>query len=323
MAVSLPFPRSSRLARRCRTVRLTSGVLAALALTGANILWGGSAAASKAALADVPPFTLAALRVGLALAVLWLLLARAGERPATGIAPALLGLTGVALFCICQNLGLSVADATTTSLLNGAIPMLTALLAVVWLGERPTRWRMAGLALSLGGVIVIVLAGGAGPRHVTTLGNLLPFASAVSFAVYAVLGRRAFGGAQALTVVAGSTFYGLLVLLPGACIEVATVARPRLTLGDSLLVLYLGVACSALAFILAGYGLARLEAGHAAIFGTIKPLVGAGLAIALLGEPVTVPELAGGGMILVAVAFASDLPRALIRGRGTAGVADE
>ena len=59
-----------------------------------------------------------------------------GHRP---MRPALLGLTGVAIFCASQNLGLGTASAGTSALLNGAIPVLTGLLAVVCLGERPGR----------------------------------------------------------------------------------------------------------------------------------------------------------------------------------------
>jgi drug/metabolite transporter (DMT)-like permease len=321
MAIPTPRSPSSPLVSRRWTFHLTPGTTAVLALTGANILWGGSAAASKEALAHVPPMTLATLRVALALAVLHLLLARNGERPATGIAPALLGLTGVALFCVCQNVGLGVADAATTSLLNGAIPILTALLGMIWLGERMGQRRLAGLALSVVGVAMIGLDGAFVARGMAALGNLLLLASAASFAVYAVLGRRTFGGANTLSVVAGSTFYGLLFLLPGAFTELATNHHERLTRADGLLVLYLGVACSALALVVAGYGLAHLEAGHAAIFGNIKPLVGVGLAVVLLGEPVTLPELAGGVMILLGVALASGLsfagaPRLIKRDRG-------
>ena len=279
-------------------------LLAVLALIGANAIWGTSAVASKAVLAHVPPLTLACLRVAIALAVLWPLVARTGARPARGGAPAALGLTGVALFCLCQNLGLRYASAADTALINGGIPVLTALLAAALLGERCGERRLAGLLTSLAGVAIVVLLGTGNRLGFTTLGNVLPLASAASFAAYAVLGRRTFGGGNALAVVAGSTRYGLLFLLPGAGLELATVGPGRPTLHDGLLLLYLGVGCSALAFVLCGYGLERLEAGQSAAFGTLKPLVGVGLAIAVLGEPVTADQLAGGALVLLGLALA-------------------
>jgi len=193
-----------------------------VSLVGANVIWGGSAVASKAALTHLPPLTLACLRVGVALVVLRAVLAMTGNAPASGRGPALLGLTGVALFCASQNLGLRYSSAGTTALLNGAIPVLTALLAALFLAERQGSRRLAGLAVSFAGIAVIVLHGPGGAVGASALGNLLPLASAVSFAAYAVLGRRVFSGANALAVVAGSTRYGLLFLLPGAVLELAT-----------------------------------------------------------------------------------------------------
>lgn len=298
--VALPLPPFAR----WLAARPSPRLLAVLALVGANVLWGGSAAASKLALAHIPPLTLACLRVALALAVLLPLVHRAGDRPATGRAPALLGLTGVALFCASQNVGLHFADATTASLLNGAIPVLTALLAVPVLGERLGGRRLAGLLVSLTGVATVVLLGTGAAPGTAVVGNLLPLVSAASFAAYVVLGRRAFGGGSALAVVAGSTRYGLLFLLPGAIVEQATVGLGPLTLRDGALLLYLGLGCSALAFVLCAYGLSHLEAGHAAAFGNLKPLVGIVLAVLLLGEPLTTGQLGGGVLVLLGIGLA-------------------
>jgi len=261
--------------------------------------------ASKAVLVHVPPLTLACLRVAIAYAVLLPLVMRNGGRPTRGGASALLGLTGVALFCLFQNVGLHYASATTTALINGGIPVLTALLATALLGERLGRRRLAGLLIAVGGVAAIILLGPGASLGASTLGNVLPVAGAVSFAAYAVLGRRTFDAGNALAVVAGSTRYGLLFLLPGAGLELATVGLGPLTRHDVLLLLYLGAGCSALAFVLCGYGLTRLDAGQGAVFGNLKPLVGVVLAVALLGESLSAGQLGGGALVLLGVLLAS------------------
>jgi drug/metabolite transporter (DMT)-like permease len=299
--ISLKAPRAIRM-----SIRLPAPTtLAVLALVGANVIWGASAVASKAVLAHVPPVTLACLRVTIALAVLLALVACTGERPAHGGAPALLGLTGVALFCLLQNVGLRYASAANTALINGTIPVLTALLAAALLGERLGVRRIAGLLISSSGVVAVVLFGTGATLGASALGNLLPVAGAVSFATYAVLGRRTFASGNTLAIVAGSTRYGLLFLLPGAGLELATVGIGPLTMNDVLLLLYLGVGCSALAFVLCGYGLARLDAGQGAIFGNLKPLVGVVLAVVLLGESLTPGHLGGGALVLLGVLLAS------------------
>jgi drug/metabolite transporter (DMT)-like permease len=292
--------------------------LAVLALVGANIIWGASAVASKAVLIHVPPMTLACLRVAIACAVLLPLAARTGERPARGSAPAALGLTGVALFCLLQNVGLGYASAANTALINGAIPVVTALLAAVFLGERLGIQRVAGLVVSGLGVAAVVLFDTGATLGASVVGNLLPVAGVVSFAAYAVLGRRAFASGHTLAVVAGSTRYGLLFLLPGAGLELAAVGISPLTIDDLLLLLYLGIGCSALAFILCGYGLARLGAGQGAVFGNLKPLVGVGLALVLLGEPLNPGHLGGGALVLLGVLLATGNAGPEQRGAGAA-----
>lgn len=300
-AISQNAPRAIQLS----VGRPTQRTLAVLALLGANVIWGGSAVASKVVLAHVPPVTLACLRVAIALAVLLPLVARAGERPARGSAPALLGLTGVGLFCLLQNVGLRYASAANTALINGAIPVLTVLLAAAFLGERLGGRSVAGLLVSGGGVVVVVLLGTGATLGASVLGNLFPVAGAISFATYAVLGRRTFASGNTLAVVAGSTRYGLLFLLPGAGLELATVGPGPLSAIDVLLLLYLGVGCSALAFVLCGYGLARLDTGQSAVFGNLKPLAGVILAIVLLGEAPTLGLLGGGALVLLGVLLAS------------------
>jgi drug/metabolite transporter (DMT)-like permease len=292
--------------------------LAVLALVGANIIWGASAVASKAVLIHVPPMTLACLRVAIACAVLLPLAARNGEQPARGGTPAALGLTGVALFCLLQNVGLRYASAANTALVNGAIPVVTALLAAVFLSERLGMWRAAGLVVSGLGVAAVVLLGTGATLGASVFGNLLLVAGVVSFAAYVVLGRRAFASGNTLAVVAGSTRYGLLFLLPGAGLELTTVGIGPLTISDVLLLLYLGIGCSALAFILCGYGLARLGAGQGAVIGNLKPLVGVGLALVLLGEPLSPGHLGGGALVLLGVLLASGNARPEPTGTGEA-----
>jgi drug/metabolite transporter (DMT)-like permease len=282
------------------------GTLAVGALIGANVVWGGSVAATAALLDHIPPLTLACCRAGIGLALLLMVLALTGGRPATGRRPALLGLTGVTLFCAGQNLGLRYASATTTSLINGAIPALTALLAIAFLHERTGRRRLVGLVASLLGVAMLVWRGSGAPGGAVTRGDFLPLLSAASFALFAVLGRRVFDGENALAVVAGSTGYGLLFLLPGAFVEVTSGGRNVITVTphDLLLLIFLGAGCSALAFVLAAYGLAHLEAGHSAAFGNLKPLVGIALAVTLLGETVTGGQMLGGALVLLGVIVA-------------------
>ena len=278
--------------------------LATLALVGAILLWGTSFVATKPVLAHLSPLTLTFLRVVVALVVLVPAAHLSGDRPALGRTPALLGLTGVALAVVCQNFGLRFASAADAALiLNGGIPMLSLILAALVLRERLPRRGLAGVAASLAGVVTLVSLGAGEPASggfVASLrGDALLLGSAASFAVYTVLGRRTFGvapGGETLATVAGSFAYGALFLLPVAASELAIAGLTPPPLDALLLLLYLGAGCSALAFLMSAYALARLEAGRVAVILNLELVVGVAVAALLLSEPVTPARLAGGGL---------------------------
>ncbi len=175
------------------------------AMFAGAILVGSVTIASKAALTDIGPITLAFGRFAVALAVFLCLCARAGVRPDLGRMPAALGASGVTVAFILQNLGLELTSALdATLIIEGSVPIVTAILGARMLGERATPTRLAGLALAVGGVAVVLLRGGGGEGSFSLAGALFSLGAGVSFSVYTVLGRRAFGGGVSLQVLTGS-----------------------------------------------------------------------------------------------------------------------
>ena len=289
--------------------------LAMLGLVGATLFWGTSPVATKLALADVPPVTLAFVRLAVAYLVLAPLVRRSGGRPARGSGPAILGLTGFAGFVLLRNVGLGVVPAAHASLIEGgATPVLSTLLAVVLLGERPTARYLSGMLLALAGVGLTILPGREGAGGASLVGDGLLFVGTACFAAYTVLGRRACSGGGSLAVVAGSMRYGLLALAPFVVGEVAVAGARLPDLDAVLLLLYLGAGCSAAAYALWGYGLSRLPAGQVALLGNLELLFGLMVA-ALLGEAFSPVQVAGGAAILAGIWLATTERRVCPLGR--------
>ncbi len=281
-------------------------IVAALALTAAAVLWGTSFVAAKVVLVDLPPVAVAFLRFAIAAVVLVPIACRGGRRPALGVQPALLGFTGVTLFFLCQNAGLRQASAAhATLILGGGLPVLTALLAACCLGERPTRRQLSGLACSLTGVIAVAAAGG-GAADSSLWGDGLLVLAATSGAAYAVLGRRAFAGPGPLGILAGSTLWGALFLVPPAVTEAVVSGMTWPSRDGLLLLFYLGLGCSALAFALWAYGLRHLTAAQNAVIGALELPVGLAAAAMLLGEVLGPPHLAGAALLLTGALLAVD-----------------
>lgn len=280
-------------------------LLAILALFSANVIWAGSAVASKATLAHMQPLTMTSLRAAIAVVILTTLLRLRGVPVATGRIPALLGIMGVGLFGACQNVGLLFADATTTALLGAATPILTMALAVPMLGERLSGFQVTGMTIAFAGVGLIVLLGTGSMQGAAALANVLPLASAICFAAYNVIGRTAFRRENTLALVAGGARYGLLFLLPFTAFELTMTQPGAFSVQDVALLVYLGAGCSVVAFLLSGYGLSHMEAGHSGIYGNLKPVVGVILATTLLGEPLRMVQVGGGALVLLGIGIAS------------------
>ncbi|HEU5431183.1 MAG TPA: DMT family transporter [Thermomicrobiales bacterium] len=284
--------------------RSSAPVGALLALVATTALWGTSFVATKAVLPAVPPITLATLRLAVALAALVPVTRRLGQTPDLGRGAALLGLTGIAFCFVCQNIGLRFASAATAALiLNGGIPVLTVLLAAVVLRERIADQRLVGTVLAFAGVgllVLLPLGGFSGaPVPGALLGNALLLTAAAAYAIYTLIGRRVFDIDAALRMTAGSMLYGALGLLPIAACELATTGMHWPDGRAVALILYLGLGCSALPFVLWGYALARLEAVQVAVISNLELLFGVAFAALLLGEPLSRSQLGGGGLILV------------------------
>jgi drug/metabolite transporter (DMT)-like permease len=285
-------------------------VQALLALLAASVIWGTSPGATRLVLDHVPPLTLGVARLAVAWIVLRLLLHRSGARPARGLAPALLGLTGMAAFVLCRNVGLHFASATNASLFEAVTPIFVLLLAAITLHEQPSRGRVLGVLASVAGVGLTVLPD-AGSLGSSLVGNGFFLVGTACFAAYNVIGRKIAVDGHPLALVTGGVGYGLLFLCLPAALELLAGTALAPDPGDVLLVLYLGAGCSGLAYALSVFGLSRLEAGQVAVFGNLETLVGIGVAVTVLGEAISLGQVIGGALILAGVwlATAQSLPR--------------
>jgi drug/metabolite transporter (DMT)-like permease len=279
------------------------------ALLAVMVAWGSTYVITKSALEEIPPLLLAFLRFTIASAILLVLAqARGGPRrlptPVPWASLALMGLTGITIFYLGFNLGLIYTSAADGALIQGAIPAATVGLSAALLGERLTRARAFGVALSVVGVgLILLAAGGPSTGSNRLLGDLLMLTTVAAWAVYTVLGRR-LREAELLAVTAYSTAFGTLLLLPGAAYDLAVGPARSISAvswGSWLAVLYLGIVCSALCYLFWNWSLQHLDASQAGNFINVIPVVGVASSAVVLGESIAAGQLLGGALVLVGV----------------------
>jgi drug/metabolite transporter (DMT)-like permease len=282
-------------------------VRAEVVLVLANIVYATSYVATRLTLADVPPSTLALIRLVVGSLIL-VPLASALRRPgASTLSPAdrwrvfWMGALGFAGAFALSHWGLARSTATNGALLITVEPVTLLVLAPLLLGERLTRREGAGAALALLGATLVVANGIPGLSEALVphwRGDLLLVLAGVAYASYSLIGREILARHSSLSVTAWSIAWGAGAMLPLALIERASGALPRVTPTAIAGTLYLAVVITALGYLAWNYGLERVSASRAAIFLNLQPLVGALLGVAVLGESLTPYTVAGGGLIL-------------------------
>jgi len=277
-------------------------VRAHLALLAASSIWGLSYLATKTALRDLGPFEIAAARMLLAAAIFlpFYLRRRRALAPRQQL---IAGLLGIALYYALFNLGLQDARATDAGVIQASIPAVTALLAIPLLGERASLGAWSGIALSMVGVVALVVgttAAGSGSLG----GDLLIVASVLDWALYSIYIRRLARDVDDAAITAAALVVGAALLLPLGAAELAVVT-PRLTPSAIIAVVYSGLAASALGYWLWSYGLARVQAAAATAYLNLLPLVAAVSGAIVLGEHIGIVEVSAGVVIVAGVTLAA------------------
>lgn len=261
------------------------------------LMWSSAFTSARMIVADAPPMTALALRflisggiaIGLALA--------AGQswRLTRG------QLRSVLVFGICQNalyLGLNfvamqTVEASLASIVASTMPLLVALLGWAIFRERLRPLGVAGLALGVGGVAIIM--GSRLTQGVDLNGLLLCVVAALALAIATLMVRGATSGGNLLMIV------GMQMLVGAAILAVVAVAREhwtvhwtaRLVAAFAYTTLVPGLLATWIWFRL----VARIGAVRAATFHFLNPFFGVATAALLLGESLRASD--GIGVLVV------------------------
>jgi drug/metabolite transporter (DMT)-like permease len=282
-----------------------------VAVIVAAILWGSLYPAGKLPVAAVGPLQVAFCRTFLAaIALLSIAVVRGNARSlVTQARTRWRGIVGISFMSfsgssVIAMIALGMLPASVNGLLNNTHPLWIALGTAAFVAPRRPALLVVGSLLALVGVGLVFfpdlsVASIAGPNALDPQGVLLSLFGSGVIAASTVLTRQVMknGDPIAITALAsalGVPFVGILVAFHGGFGPIF--AASGLVL---LLLLHVGIGCTALNFALWFYGLQRLPAAQASAFQYLIPPVGVLISSIALHESLTAGLIVGGGLILV------------------------
>ncbi|WP_253724463.1 DMT family transporter [Sporosarcina sp. HYO08] len=270
----------------------------------AVLIWSTSFVGTKMAYASFPPLTLGAVRFLIAAAVLGIVRMVIKEqvvkptRKDLGLI-ALSGLLGTTIYFALENIGLDLTSASNAALIIASYPAITALLEFIFYRTRISWVKGLGIAVAIFGIYLISGGTQGGQGEQELFGNSLLIAAGVVFALYTFTTRKVVSKYSMLTISYYQMLIGSIAFIPLAFFEVDRWQIP--TSGSMLMVVYLGIFCSVIAFFLYNLALRNLSSSTAVALMNLVPVFGVLLSVVVLNEVLRGGQYIGGIIVLIGV----------------------
>ena len=294
-----------------RRSNLAKGCLCAL---GCETLYGLSYIFTKQATGEASAVSLLGWRFVVALAVMSLCIftglvkveLRGGK-----IRPALLAaLCCPVLYFTGETLGIHYTTASESGVFLACIPVASLVASVLILRKKPSKLQVAGILLTLCGVLITVWTLGT-TSSLSLTGYFFLSTAVVSYALYSVSVEKASGyggiGITYVMLIAGAAAFGALAVVEALSSgNIKSLLLLPLTDPNFLkAVLYQGIGCSIIAFFLANEAIARIGVNRASSFIGIATVVSILSGSLLLHGPFSVWQMVGAIIIITGVFLAN------------------
>lgn len=272
-----------------------------LLLVGMAIIWGVNFSVVKYGTQVLEPLAYNAFRMSLgAIVLLALAVSRPGRHASRADRIALMAL-GVLGHCVYQVLfvhGIALTRAGTASLVVAASPAVVALVARAFGHERLPLKAVAGIAISIGGVFLVLGGSVAADGRAHLVGDLLILCAVVAWAFYTVgllpIARRV----DSVQIAAWTLVGGVLPLLAIATPALARTDWAAVAPLTWAAILYSGIIAMVVAYLLWYRGVNEIGPTRTAMFANLQPIVAVLVAWGALGEVPTLFQGAGAATVI-------------------------
>lgn len=271
----------------------------------AVIFWGSSFIATKVALKELSPETIISLR--LIIASVFLFITAIVYKKDFSINLKSHGiifiLALIAVFhLMIQVVGLNYTTASNTGWIIGTAPIFMAILAAIFFKEKIGLLKISGIIIAMIGLLLLI-----GKGNITNVdliknkGDLLVLASAFTWGVYSMVNKKISLSYPPLMTILYLFMMMAVIIIPFNLNEASVNSVVHLSLNGWVSILFLGLFCSGIGYVIWAYSLRDLESAKVGAFLYFEPIVTVFAAWVLLSESITFLMILSGGIITLGV----------------------
>ncbi len=279
--------------------------LPVLALLGAVLLWGSSFSAMRMVLADLDPMSVMFCRLLTAFVCLIpffpRLIPKTAYRPGDWKILIPTVLLQPCLYFLFESNALRYTTSSQAGIIAACMPMMVAVAAWFFLSETIRVKTIAGLFLSIAGVVALTLyQDDSGVATNPVLGNFLEFGAMASATANTILIKQLTSRYSPWSLTGMQVIAGVLFFSPG--LSGVIHAGPDIwTVKTILLLVFLGSFVSLGAFAFYNWGISRIHASRASIFINLIPVTAVALGWLLLDEVLNLKQMIAAGVVIFGV----------------------
>jgi len=271
----------------------------------AVLFWGTSFVATKTALLEIKPVTVIILRLILATTLLTIIALYTKRNFSINLKSHgwILILAMIATFHLwIQVTGLQYTTASNTGWIIGTAPIFMAILGLIFFKEKVTLLQMAGILIAMFGLLLLIGKGNIlNIDLIKNKGDLLVLGSAFTWGVYSMVNKKISLSYSPLMTILYLFLMMLIIITPFNLNSEAINSVIHLSFIGWISILFLGLFCSGIAYVIWARALRDMESAKVGAFLYFEPFVTVLAAWFFLNEVITLMMIASGLLITAGV----------------------
>jgi len=271
----------------------------------AVIFWGSSFIATKVALKELSPETIISLRLIIASVFLFFTAIVYKKYFSINLKShgVIFILALIAVFhLMIQVTGLKYTTASNTGWIIGTAPIFIVILAAIFFGEKIGLLKISGIIIAMIGLLLLI-----GKGNITNVdiiknkGDLLVLASEFTWGIYSMVNKKISLSYSPFMPILYLFLMMAVIIIPFNLNAASVNSVFHLSLNGWISILFLGLFCSGIAYVIWAYSLRDMESAKVGAFLYFEPLVTVLAAWVLLSESITILMIISGMIITFGV----------------------